>query len=375
MRAFRTPLRSAAMTALALVLGLTAVVSTAGSARALPTADFTFSPSGPVPGETVTFDFTGSCDLPPCSIEWRWFRDGDTRLGTTMGAGDHLDYAFIRPGAYRVVAKITNSGSTHGSATATRVLVVQGTFEDHERAIRYGGWRGVNDPAASEGGYRTSSGTKARASLRFSAPSITYVARTGPGFGIAAVTVAGRPSLPVDLYSPEPGTTSLTVDGLPPGRQVIRVRPTGTRSSASTGTAITLDGFVVGPADTQTVDGVDDRSSTVRFDAWRGSTAAKAHGGSVRASRVRGSSVDFAFTGTSVTWLTSRGPDLGRARVRIDGRRVEVVDLYAGRRRWQVEHRYVGLAPGPHVIEVVVLGRHARRSHGSTVTLDGFLLG
>ena len=35
-----------------------------------------------------------------------------------------LDYAFGDPGSYQVVVKITNSGTTHGSATQTQVVVV-----------------------------------------------------------------------------------------------------------------------------------------------------------------------------------------------------------------------------------------------------------
>ena len=374
MHAFRAPMRSATTVALALLLGVALVVSTVGTARALPTADFTFAPSGPVPGEAVTFTFTGSCDVPPCAVEWRWFRDGGPRLGTSMGAGDEITYAFSRSGAYRVVAKITNAGSTHGSATATHAVSVQGTFEDHDRAIRYAGWLGVADPAASGGGYRSASNPKSVASYTFAGPAISFVARTGPGLGVAAVDVTGRPELLVDLYSPEPGTTSLTIDGLPAGPHRIRVRPTGTRGSASSGTAITLDEFVLGAPDGPTENRVDDRSSAIGYGRWQGSTAAKAHDRSLRSSRARGATADFAFTGTSVTWLTSRGPDQGRARVKIDGHRVEVADLYASRRRWQVERTYVGLAPGPHVIQVVVLGRHDRRSRGNTVTLDGFLL-
>ncbi len=374
MHAFRAPMRSVTIAALALLLGVALAVSTVGTARALPTSDFTFAPDGPVPGEAVTFVFTGTCDVPPCAVGWRWFRDGGPRLGTSMGAGDEITYAFSRSGDYRVVAKITNAGSTHGSATATRTVSVQGTFEDHDRAIRYSGWRGVVDPAASEGGYRSASNPKSAASYTFSGTAISYVARTGPGLGVAAVDVTGRSRLLVDLYSPAPGTTSVTIDGLSSGRHRIRVRPTDTRASASSGTAITLDELVVGPRDGPAEDRVDDRSSAIGYGRWQGSTTRKAQDGSLRSARARGARADFSFTGTAVTWLTSRGPDQGRARVMIDGRRVEVADLYSGRRRWQVERTYVGLAPGAHVIKVVVLGRHDRRSRGNTVTLDGFLL-
>ena len=73
----------------------------------------------------MTFTFTGSCDLPPCRIQWRWFGDGGSSLGTLMGEGEEISYTFDAPGSARVVAEITNSGSTNDSASATQVVVVE----------------------------------------------------------------------------------------------------------------------------------------------------------------------------------------------------------------------------------------------------------
>ncbi len=76
-------------------------------------------------GEPVTFTFGGSCDEPPCRIQWRWFGDGGSSLGTSMGEGDQVVYAFTDAGSFRVVAEITNSHSTHASAISTQVVVVE----------------------------------------------------------------------------------------------------------------------------------------------------------------------------------------------------------------------------------------------------------
>src|SRR5262245_10967701 len=43
-----------------------------------------------------------------------------------MGEGAQIQYAFGASGDYSVVVKITNAGSTHGSATATQVVRVDG---------------------------------------------------------------------------------------------------------------------------------------------------------------------------------------------------------------------------------------------------------
>ena len=183
-----------------------AVLASAGGASALPTAEFTFTPSTPALGQPVSFTFTGTCDNPPCTISWRWFQAGGSHLGTAMGSGPNITYTFPGAGTYSVVAEITNSGSTHGSATATHSLTVQDTFQDFDRQVRYNGWSGVADRNASTGGYRTASATTELASYVFTGTEVTYVGRTGPNRGIASVSIAGSPTRLVDLYSPRAGT-------------------------------------------------------------------------------------------------------------------------------------------------------------------------
>jgi hypothetical protein len=85
------------LVATAVVAGA-AVLATAGPAVALPTASFTASSTSPAVGETVTFTFTGSCDVAPCRIQWRWFSDGGSHFGTTIGEGEEItfDYGWNR---------------------------------------------------------------------------------------------------------------------------------------------------------------------------------------------------------------------------------------------------------------------------------------
>jgi hypothetical protein len=118
----------------ALVLSLAMVVAFAGTASALPTSDFTFDVTNPTVGQPVTFTFTGTCDVEPCRIQWRWFTN--TRLGTTMGEGSVLTYAFDAVDSYSVVAKITNATPTHGSVSMTHALtVVPATVSSAPRTV------------------------------------------------------------------------------------------------------------------------------------------------------------------------------------------------------------------------------------------------
>jgi hypothetical protein len=369
MKTPRTPVSAAGKLLLALLLSLVAVFATAGGASALPTAEFTFTPTTPMLGQPVSFTFTGTCDAPPCTVSWRWFQADGSHLGTAMGSGPNITYTFPGAGTYSVVAKITNSTSTHGSASVTHSLTVQDTFEDFDRQVGYGGWRGVADKNASTGGYRTASATTDLASYVFTGTEVTYVGRTGPTKGIASVSVAGVPTRLVDLYSPRAGTISVPLTGLTDAAHRIQVKPTGTKNPASTGTAVNVDEFAVGATR------VDDRASVIGYSSWLGTRNTSASGGSYRRSAVPGASTTFTFTGQSVTWLAAQSPSLGLADVFIDGRRVDTVDGYGTTTIWKVGHTYAGLTNDRHVIRVVVRGAHNPSSAGDLVFSDAFILG
>lgn len=352
--------------AVLLALALVGLVPAASSA--LPTASFVFAPTDPVAGDPVTFDFTGTCDEPPCRIRWRWFQDGGSSLGTSMGEGEHIQYAFDRAGSYTVVVKITNALSTHGSATATRVVMVAEppatVIQDRGRAVELDGWKGRASALASSGGYRVGHAT---AGLSVARGRVSYVAMTGPDLGRARVSVDGTVVRRVDLRSAAPARRSWTFR-LPPGAggpHRVRVRPAGWR-------AISLDGFVLRrPASTTRV---DDTSTRVSYGAWAGSHVAGAAGGTVRSSSSSGAVARVAFTGTSLTWVTLVGPDQGLARVEVDGTRLATVDNWSATRASSVERTFGGLGAGRHVVTLVVLPRSGDHAESLQVTVDAFVV-
>lgn len=368
MNTLTTPIKAVLASALALLVAVLAVLGSPGLASATPTSEFTFSPQVATVGQPVTFTFRGTCDLPPCTVDWRWFRTGSSSLGTSMGSGPVITYAFPGIGNYSVVADITNAGSTHGSARATHVIEVRDTFEDFDRQVGYNAWRGIVDAAATAGGYRSAPATGSVATFGFTGTAVTYTARTGPSAGIAAVSVDGVAQPPVDLYSRIRGTKTVTVSDLTDAAHRIRVQATGAKNAASTGTAVTVDEFVVGTTHT------DDRSA-VSYDSWVFATSAQASARTVRNSATTGASTSFTFYGSSVTWMSFKGPGQGLAAVVIDGRRVGTVDGYAPTNTWNVSHRFGGLTTGLHTIRIVVLGSHNASSTGNRVTSDAFVVG
>jgi hypothetical protein len=362
-----TPVRALGALTLAALVSLALLFSTAGVASAAPTAEFTFGPTAPAVRQPVTFTFDGTCDVEPCNVEWRWFQNGGSSLGTSMGRGTALTYGFARPGIYTVRAKITNATSTHGSAVATHSLEVADTFEENHRRTAYDGWVGFLSARASNNGYRYATSTGVEASYGFTGTAVTYVARTGPDKGIAAVSIEGTTSL-VDLYAPKAGSLSFPVEGLADGPHRIRIRPTGTKNDASAGTFVTVDEFVQGTTR------VDDTSDAVDYNTWSGASDPNASGGSLRDSVTAGASTSFVFWGPSVTWVSAAGPDHGIANVTVDGAAAATIDGYSPTQDWQVEHTFTGLGEGKHVLKVTVDGSRNPSSEGNRVVSDAFIV-
>jgi hypothetical protein len=111
------------MAASMVFIGASVLVTT--PAAAVPTVAFSVSSVGLSVGTPASYSADVVCDEPPCRYQWRWYRVlGNDRLGTTMGEGPELTYAFSTPGLKRVVLKVTNATRTHGFAAASQVLRV-----------------------------------------------------------------------------------------------------------------------------------------------------------------------------------------------------------------------------------------------------------
>ncbi|HEU68994.1 MAG TPA: PKD domain-containing protein [Candidatus Acetothermia bacterium] len=82
-----------------------------------PTASFTFLPSDPFAGESVTFDASGSSDPDNDIVRYTWeFGDGGT------GEGRIATHAYAHPGEFLVILTVTDSAGAE--ARATRLVKV-----------------------------------------------------------------------------------------------------------------------------------------------------------------------------------------------------------------------------------------------------------
>ncbi len=119
---------------------------------------------------------------------------------------------------------------------------------------------------------------------------------------------------------------------------------------------------------------VEQSSSRVAFDKWRGVTDSTANGGTYRTSSTKGSTAKFTFSGTGVTWVTRKGPNQGIASVSIDGVKQPNVDLYASSAKG-FSQTYSGLASQSHAILITVTATKNSASSASSVAVDAFVVG
>lgn len=111
------------------------------------------------------------------------------------------------------------------------------------------------------------------------------------------------------------------------------------------------------------------------FDRWVPDNNAVYSGGSQTNVGYGGREASFSFTGTSIKWITSRGPDYGKTAVYLDGIKVKLFDGYAS----SYSHRVVGfsrsgLADKRHTIKIVDTGDKDANATGRYTGIDAFVV-
>ena len=83
-----------------------------------PTADFTFTPLNPHPGETVFFDASSSYDEDGYIILYQWDWDSDGQY-EDASPNPTMTHSWAYPGSYRVALRVTDNTSLTGRKTKT----------------------------------------------------------------------------------------------------------------------------------------------------------------------------------------------------------------------------------------------------------------
>jgi hypothetical protein len=242
------------------------------------------------------------------------------------------------------------------------------TIENEDYRIQYDGWRGVKDTRANGGSYRVSLTAGDTISYTFTGTAVKWVTKKGPDEGIAQVAIDGVSKPEVDLYSATPvWKLTRTYSGLKSAKHTIVLRVSGNKNASATNTNVVFDAFVVSLTTTQ------DKSYKIQYNDWFGKAATGPSGGSYRSNGSAGAVAKLTFSGSSIQWITAKGPGYGQATLWINGVQVGgTVDLYSSTAQWKVAMPFNGLNAGQHTIEIRPLGTKSAASTGTNVIVDAF---
>jgi hypothetical protein len=180
----------------------------------------------------------------------------------------------------------------------------------------------------------------------------------------------------VDVALASPTATSVARTLKPSAANNSTPVTTYTYRVQATDKAGNLSAFALGPQ--FTLPDIDNSFNTSFSGSWSGANLTGAFGGSVQFSSTASSFAQpaNAFSATSVAFVSTLGPDRGKAQITLDNVLVATVDLYAPTLQpAQVVWSTSGLkaAPTTHTVKVTVAGTKNAASTGTRVDYDAIL--
>ena len=332
---------------------------------------------------SVTFFIDGvqvdSVDtISPYGINWNT---------TTTSDGTHTLTAVARDGAGNtttsagVTVMVTNAAPP-ALASATRIentdlgiVYVDGCTTCGQAPAWFYGSR---SRTWSDGTASFNRAEGARATYAFTGTAVKWIGFRAAWAGIARVFVDGAFVSEVDLFSPteEVQVPVFQVSDLVPGNHTIAIEATGRKNAEATDYAVVLDAFDVSPGVPPPTTGArsEESAESATFTAgWNKTDTSHAwSGGTAAVATVAAERATFDFTGTSVMWIGKRGPEMGIARVYLDGAFQAQIDSYYPVTIQGLVYNITGLAPGQHLLEIEVTGLKHAQSTGQAIAVDAF---
>jgi hypothetical protein len=229
------------------------------------------------------------------------------------------------------------------------------------------GWAKVSSAKALGHSYLVESAKGATATVTFTGRTVTWLTTTGPTQGRATVYVDGVRKAKVNNWSAATHwQVARTIKGLKTGTHRLKVVVAGRKGNTKgTGTDIVMDGVKVGKK--------VGRNAPVF--TWQHVSATTASAGGYSVSGKKGASASFTFRGTSLSWVSAKGPAMGKVKVYVDGVLKGTVDNYAKRTGFGLKGTFTGLADKVHTVKVVATGTKRKTSKGTSVVVDRWLVG
>ncbi len=171
--------------------------------------------------------------------------------------------------------------------------------------------------------------------------------------------------------------TSVSLPSATSTTKNLQLKPGSTyefRVRATDGADNTSD-WATGPA--FLVEAKQETSTAIAYaGSWTQQASSSAYGGALRNANAMGSSAQFTFTGSNVAWVSSKGPNMGKATVSVDGVVVQTVDLYSSTALpKRIIFSQSDLDPADeHLVTVQVTGTKRSTSSGTRVDVDAFVV-
>jgi hypothetical protein len=151
---------------------------------------------------------------------------------------------------------ISWTGKKDSAATGTNIDVdaiqvtgvLTGRYQQNNTKFAYSGtWNTVSNTSASGGGFKYANSSGASVTIHFTGIDLAWIAKKGPDYGEAKVTVDGKKTYTVNLYSASATWQKrLWSTGiLPMGAHTVEIHWLGAKGSGATGTNIDVDAIDV----------------------------------------------------------------------------------------------------------------------------------
>ena len=256
---------------------------------------------------------------------------------------------------------VTDSLGRTVDTTTTRLRAKVKVQEDQSTVFQ---WGTVSNPNTYGGSYTREISGGASASFSFTGTNVTWYTITGKTEGKADVYIDGVLKTTVDNSAASTHyKVARSYSGLAAKKHVIKIVVRGQPGTLGTGTDVAIDAFKVGAVLIGT---------PALTYLWARVADASASGGYVARSSTPGAMANLKFRGAGITWYTIMGPNMGIAKIFVDGSLVRTVDLYSATTVHKAGIGITDLSSAPHTVSVQPQSTKNPASTGTRVVLDAW---
>jgi subtilisin family serine protease len=293
-----------------------------------------------------------------------------------------FELANLKPGVHTLKIEWTGSRNKSARKAATSInidsIIVLGTqastIEQNHASVSYtGSWSTTNSSSYSGGSAKYTVSKGSAAEISFNGESIKLVGYKGKNNGKANIYLDGKLVKTVDYYSSSTQTkvTIYEATNLSKGFHTLKITNRGDKNSASTGTNINVDSFVINQNYSSYL--ADEKDSRIKYSgSWGSKSSANFIGGTSKYTATKGNSLTLPFVGKGIKVFSYTSNNHGKADIYIDGKLISTVDLYSKSTGYQVPiFSKSNLSQGAHTIKIVNKGSKSTSS-GTYINIDAF---